>query len=104
MFGGLWYGSFWYFQSNLTHDTFLIGSCCRAGGCKITPTSKCDPERFVVGEHTCDAHCGACCGGDVDDKCQNDYTRQQCNDDNGQFKVNGVCANDCGKFVECLLN
>jgi hypothetical protein len=76
----------------------LIGSCCRAGGCKVTPKHNCKKESFTAGDHTCDAHCGACCGGDVDNNCQNDYTRRQCIADNGQFKVNGVCANDCGKL------
>jgi hypothetical protein len=75
----------------------FVGSCCRAGGCKITPKAKCDPKRFVVGEHTCKHDCGACCGGNVDDRCQDDYTRRQCNADNGQFKESGVCHRDCGK-------
>jgi hypothetical protein len=76
---------------------FVVGSCCRDGGCEISLKTECDEERFVVGEHTCKYDCGSCCGGNVNNNCGDNYTRQQCTKDNGQFNINGVCSNDCGK-------
>jgi hypothetical protein len=64
----------------------------------VTPIDNCQSESFIAGDHTCDVRCGACCGGDVDNNCGDNYTGRQCLQDNGQFSVDGVCANDCGKI------
>jgi hypothetical protein len=103
---------------DLTRDLANIADDnCALQSTTITNPSSFAPAQLNIGDnqitgmaidvngndHTCSYNVkvvpiGACCGGDVDNNCQNDYTRQQCNTDNGQFKVNGVCANDCGKL------